>query len=203
MLQKEKYDQVLREIQKLRKSEVINYEIFHDMEETDNDHIVGVITFLSFLGREYLSVIRIDEINESVKIEINLGVCTIDHLRNTLLAYLITLNLLSNYDCDFSLDTGNSVHISTEVSCHGHVPKQCELETATENMLYISFYYRTVIKAIAYGEPVPDNPGMASIAYYNVLCDEDTVIIPCEQRIPLSLEIGDDFIPPFRYIKLE
>ena len=198
MTKNEKYEHTLQAILDLKHSKMLHFDVFRNLKVTGHESIKGIIGMLSFLNEDYVTIIYADSDRELLKIDIDLFIHATKARYKTLLSYLITLNLLSEYDCTYRFGSHDSVHIITEISYRDCIPKLSNIETAIFNLLDIMKDYRVVIEAIAKGKAVPRDQNEASDAFYKVMCDKNSAIVPSSCRKPLTKVISAFDEPRFR-----
>ena len=197
------FEQVLSELKKLGDSKILRYTALKGMGVKGCDHIAGVIGMVSFLDKKYISAVLADKKKQKILVDIDFVLCPEDRRYRLLQSFLVTLNLLSEYDCCYRFDSHRSVHLFTEIiyADRGYAPTFREIEAAMFNLLDLSRIHIDAITAIATGRKVPVDCYEASQAFYKVMCDKDTVITPCFSKKPLTKIIGAEYKPTQRYIK--
>lgn len=198
------FEQVLSVLRKLSDSRILRYTALKGVGIKGCDHIAGVIGMVAFLEKMYISAVIADKEKQKILVDIDLMLCPVDRRYQLLQSYLVTLNLLLEYDCCYRFDSNRSVHLFTEIS---YADRACapffrEIEAAVFNLLDLSRIHIDAITAIAMGRKVPVDRYEASQAFYKVMCDKDTVITPCFSKKPLTKVIGAEYEPTQRYIKL-
>ena len=199
----EKFDKVLQTIRSLKKSRVLDYDMYERIRVKGCDHIQGNIGLLTFLKKEYTTLICADKNEEMLKLDIDSSVWAQKCTRGLLLSYLMTVNLLSDYDYCFCLGKDGFVHITSRLSCLDSVPDAQEIETAVFNLLDIMSDYREVIEAIANGKKIRDEKDAASHAFFEVMCNKDVVITPYGRKQPITKAFAFFRKPATRYKRIE
>ena len=186
----------------LQNSSIVSFLAMKGFKKRSGNNIAGVKAKIFYAGDIYDSVVAVDKEEQKVKVDINLMINAEYRCFKYLFSYLLTLNLLSEYDCFFRTDSTRDIHIFTELFYDDdYVPSTRELEITLSNLLEIMAPYVDVIRAIAHGRKTPVNDGEASKAFYEVLCDEETVILPCFTKKSLTQYIDTAYEPSQRYIK--
>lgn len=186
MTKDEKFRKVLRVIQALKNSGLLQFDVYVKIRVNGIDSIKGNIGLLTFLQNEYNVIVCADRIRDMLKLDIESRIRPEYGRREQLMSYMMTLNLLAEYDYSFRYDPENFVHIVSELSYSDAVPEYYELEGAVYNMLSIMNDHCRILDAIAAGAPIPYERTEASEAFYKVMCDKDVVITPCLQRKPVT-----------------
>lgn len=186
MTSNERFDKVLKAIRCLKKSRVLEYDMYERIRVKGCDHIQGNIGSLTFLKKEYTIVVCADKNKEILRLDVDPSILAQKSTRRLLLSYLMTVNLLSDYDYFFRFDNDGFVHITSHLSFHDFVPNTEQIETALFNLLDIMSDYREVIEAIAKGKKISNDQSAATHAFFEVMCNKDVVITPECQKQPIT-----------------
>ena len=139
MTKTEKYEKALAIIRQLKNSKTLHFIGIKDMRVHGCDNYQGCIAVIEFIhNKDYVLLVYADKECERYKIDLDLFIHPKRETASKLLCYLLTVNLLLDFDVVFRFDSKSSVHAIAEIP-FASVNNLCVLENSIYWLLDLPF----------------------------------------------------------------
>lgn len=174
------------------------------MNAKGRNDIKGIAGAVLFGGTRYRFMVYAQKLTQKIKVDINLNITPKREYRTLLLALLMSVNLMADFDYTFVMDKSDRVRILGELDYQQHPLSLCSLEYTFLNLLDAVKIYKTIIRSVSYGHKVPFKAQDKASTEYYVFRNPKYLILPLNTRRNLSEHLCKDCAPLFpRYIRID